>query len=54
MRIACGSSAENELKTFILFKYNEIADQWSLQGDTDLDLQFFLNGVKSFSSTIIG
>ena len=53
MRIACGSSAEKELKTFMV-EYKEIADQWSLQGDTDLDLQFFLNGVKSFSSTIIG
>ena len=47
MRIACGSSAEKELTAFVV-KYQKIAAQWHLQDVTDLDLQFFLNGVNPF------
>ncbi len=47
MRIACGSSAEKELKMFMV-EYKDIAERWRLQGVTDLDLSFFLNGAKPF------
>jgi hypothetical protein len=48
MRIACGSSAEKELKAF-LAAFDVIQERWHAQGVTDLDLEFFQNRTEPFS-----
>lgn len=47
MNISCGSTAEKELPAF-LDRYENLKQRWEDERVTDLDLNFFQNGMDSF------
>jgi hypothetical protein len=47
MNIACGSSAEKELRAF-LDQYELLKQRWEAEGVTDLHLNFFANSTHAF------